>query len=79
MGRAVDKALRLRYLIYAYFFLLLYDGILRKWIFPDYDNIIMVIKQAVAVLVVFYGGQQITRLTGWEKAAVWGGVDGSGL
>ena len=74
MGRAVDKALRLRYLIYAYFFLLLYDGILRKWIFPDYDNIIMVIKQAVAVLVVFYGGQQITRLTGWEKAAVWGGI-----
>ena len=55
-------------LINIYIFLILYDGIFRKWVFPSLSSSIMALKQLVAVCIVLYGLKYINKMTGWEKS-----------
>ncbi len=64
----------MRSLVNAYLFLIIYDGVFRKWIFPSYSNIIMVLKVAVACLIVFRGAKYLSKATWWEKSFAIVGV-----
>ncbi len=39
----------IRQLIWTYFFLLIFEGALRKWIFPGYANVLLIIRDPVVV------------------------------
>lgn len=56
----------LRFLILSYFFFILFDGILRKWILPSLSTSIMGIKQGIAVLIVIFGILYIKKFSIWE-------------
>lgn len=56
----------LRFLILSYFFFILFDGILRKWILPSLSTPIMGIKQGIAVLIVIFGILYIKKFSIWE-------------
>lgn len=56
----------LRFLILSYFFFILFDGILRKWILPSLSTPIMGIKQGIAVLIVIFGLLYIKKFSLWE-------------
>lgn len=55
-------------LIQFYMFALLFDGIVRKWLLPELTSQIMMVKQAIAVLIVLKGISTIKKLSGWEKS-----------
>jgi hypothetical protein len=42
---------RLKQLIWVYFWLLIFEGALRKWLFPQYTSIFLVIRDPIAVLI----------------------------
>lgn len=58
----------LLFLIQSYILALLFDGIVRKWLLPGLSSQIMMIKQAIAVLIVLKGISSIKELSGWEKS-----------
>lgn len=58
-------------LIYLFFLLSLFDGILRKWIVPGLSNIIMMAKVFLAVLIVFNGFRYYRYLSFWDKGLIW--------
>src|SRR3954451_18591998 len=45
---------RVRFLIFAYLVLLLIEGSLRKWIFPQFSNALLIIRDPVAVAIYYY-------------------------
>ena len=45
---------RVRQLIWAYFWLLLMEGVLRKWIMPRYSNPLLLIRDPVMLGIYFY-------------------------
>jgi hypothetical protein len=49
-----EKAQRyIRYLIWLYFWLLLIEGALRKWVFPDLSNPLLVVRDPVVLAIYF--------------------------
>lgn len=63
-----DRKKILRFLIFAYLFAILYDGIFRKWLLPSFSTPLMMVKQVIAVLICAYGFPYFSRLTIWEKS-----------
>lgn len=55
-------------LFYIYFFFTIFDGILRKWIFPSLSTPLMVVKQAIAILILLKGIQYYSKFNLWEKS-----------
>jgi len=49
-----DKNKLLKGLIWAYFFLLLFEGALRKWILPDYSTPLLVAREPIVLCILFY-------------------------
>jgi hypothetical protein len=46
---------RLRQLIWLYFWLLIFEGALRKWVFPGLSNILLLVRDPIALSAVFLG------------------------
>src|SRR3954463_14986510 len=43
---------RLKWALWAYFFLLIFEGVFRKWILPQFSDVLLVVRDPV-VLVIF--------------------------
>lgn len=67
-GNSLPKNKKIIFLINIYIFLILYDGIFRKWLLPSMSSAIMPVKQLVAVLIVIYGFRYVKIMTVWEKS-----------
>lgn len=59
-----------RKLVFLFFFLLLLDGILRKWLLPSYSTPIMIVKQILAIYMVFVGYKKGLIKSGWATFSV---------
>ncbi len=44
----------IRNLIWLYFWLLIFEGVLRKWVFPQYSNILLVIRDPLVITIYFF-------------------------
>lgn len=64
----IDRDKLIKRLVYLYLFFILYDGVLRKWIFVGLSTPIMMIKQVIAVLICLFGIRFFSRMTWWEKS-----------
>jgi hypothetical protein len=65
-----EKAkLRVRQLIWLYFWLLLVEGVLRKWILPQFSDPLLVVRDPVVVLIYFYAIRaRVFPRNGWVIA-----------
>ena len=59
-----------RKLVFLFFFLLLLDGILRKWLLPSFSTPIMIVKQILAIYMVFVGYKNGLIKNGWATFSV---------
>ena len=64
----IDRDKLIKRLVYLYLFLILYDGVLRKWILEGLSTPIMMIKQVIAVLICLFGIRFFSRMTWWERS-----------
>lgn len=48
--------------IYIYFFFLLFEGALRRWVFPSYSDILFLIRDPIAIYIIY---------TAWKNKQVW--------
>jgi hypothetical protein len=46
---------RLVVFIWIYFILLVIEGALRKWVFPEYSNLLLLVRDPVAAVIIFLG------------------------
>jgi len=71
-----EKAKRhLRRLIWLYFWLLLAEGALRKWVFPELSNPLLVIRDPVALAIYFFAIRaRVFPRNGWFSILVGIGV-----
>lgn len=58
----------LKFAIYLYFLLILFDGILRKWVLPSLSSLIMTLKIAVSIGICLIGYQYYKKMTTWENS-----------
>jgi hypothetical protein len=68
-GRAETARTRVRQLLWVFFWLLLFEGALRKWILPRWSDPLLVIRDPVVFLIYFYAirGRVFPR-NGWVLA-----------
>src|SRR5436853_1312429 len=59
-----------RGLIWLYFALLLFEGVLRKWILPSLSNPILIIRDPLVVLIYLsaFGDGSLSLRNGWNLA-----------
>src|SRR6266851_4062823 len=63
---------RVRQLIWTYFWLLLIEGALRKWVMPRYSNPLLLIRDPVLVAIYFYAIRaRVFSSNGWV-VSLWG-------
>lgn len=60
----------LRVLVYLYIYSIVFDGIFRKWLLPQYSTPIMAVKQVLAAIIFVYGYRYWKYFTGWERASL---------
>ena len=60
------KDKKLRFLIFLFFFLIIFDGVFRKWIFPSSSSAIIGIKIFIAIIITFCGVKYWRYLGFWE-------------
>src|SRR3954468_20516069 len=41
---------RLKWAIWAYFFLLIFEGVFRKWLLPQYSDVLLVVRDPVVLV-----------------------------
>ena len=58
----------LRRAIYLYILLILFEGVLRKWVFPSLATPIMVLKIGLSALIVLMGARYWSKFSLWEKS-----------
>jgi hypothetical protein len=46
---------KVQLLLWTYFWLLIFEGALRKWVFPGLSNPLLLVRDPVALLAIFYG------------------------
>jgi len=51
----------LRQVLWLYFWLVLGEGILRKWIFPGLSNVLLIVRDPVTLLAIYWGLPLLTR------------------
>lgn len=62
-------------LIFLFMFFTIFDGIFRKWLFPSLSIPIMVIKQIIAIWIVFKASHYYSKFGAWEKSfMIVGGI-----
>lgn len=66
--KSANRPSFLLFLIQAYLFAVLFDAILRKWLLPELSSQIMMVKQIIAILIVFTGMSFAKKFSGWEKS-----------
>jgi len=49
------RARRIRRLLWIYFWLLIFEGALRKWIFPSFSDPLLLARDPIALLTLFAG------------------------
>jgi hypothetical protein len=72
---------RVRQLIWAYFWLLLIEGALRKWVMPRFSNPLLLVRDPVMLLIYFYAIKaHVFPKNGWTTA-LWiiGGLSAVGI
>src|SRR3954462_5201091 len=42
---------RLKWAIWAYFFLLIFEGVFRKWLLPQFSDVLLVVRDPVVLLI----------------------------
>src|SRR4051812_49856280 len=42
---------RLKWAIWAYFFLLIFEGVFRKWLLPQYSDVLLVVRDPVVLVI----------------------------
>jgi hypothetical protein len=52
---------KVQLLLWTYFWLLLFEGALRKWVFPGLSNPLLVVRDPVAILALWYGLPYVIR------------------
>jgi hypothetical protein len=52
---------KIQLLLWTYFWLLIFEGALRKWVFPGLSNPLLVVRDPVALLALFYGWPYLMR------------------
>ncbi len=50
-----ERFMRIRQLLWLYFWLLIFDGALRKWILPGLSNPLLLVREPVALLALWWG------------------------
>ena len=44
----------IRNLIWLYFWMLIFEGVLRKWVFPQYSNVLLIIRDPLVLVIYFF-------------------------
>jgi hypothetical protein len=52
---------KIQLLLWTYFWLLIFEGALRKWVVPDLSNVLLVARDPVALLAIWYGWPYLVR------------------
>jgi hypothetical protein len=52
---------KIQLLLWTYFWLLIFEGALRKWVLPDLSNPLLVVRDPVALLAIWYGLPYLLR------------------
>jgi hypothetical protein len=60
---------KVQLLLWAYFWLLIFEGALRKWVFPGLSNPLLVVRDPVCILAIALGWD-VLRQSGWWKWVV---------
>jgi len=60
-------------IIYGFVFSLLLTGVLRKWVFPDESNALVILPQIFCIMICVFFRKEVT-FTIWEKLFSWIGV-----
>src|SRR3954462_9877479 len=42
---------RLKWAIWAYFFLLIFEGVFRKWLLPQFSDVLLIVRDPVVLLI----------------------------
>lgn len=61
---------RIHFFTYLLLLFTLYDSIFRKWILPQYSDIIMTLKYGIAVIIFLLGIKYITKNRDWEIGSI---------
>lgn len=61
----MTKQRKVQLLLWAYFWLLIFEGALRKWIFPGLSNPLLVIRDPVCILAIVLGWQFLRHSPWW--------------
>jgi hypothetical protein len=59
--------IKIQLLLWSYFWLLIFEGALRKWVFPSLSNPLLVIRDPIAILAIFLGLPFLLR----SRWALW--------
>lgn len=64
---------RLRQLLWLYFWLLIFEGALRRWFLPGLSDPLLLVRDPVALLAVIWGWPLLTRppWAGWLQPLLW--------
>ena len=58
---------KVQLLLWTYFWLLIFEGALRKWVVPDLSDSLLVVRDPVALLAIWYGWPYLVR----ESVRIW--------
>ena len=59
--------IKIQLLLWSYFWLLIFEGALRKWVFPSLSNPLLVVRDPIAILAIFLGLPFLLR----SRWALW--------
>lgn len=57
---------KVQLLLWAYFWLLIFEGALRKWVLPGFSNPLLVVRDPVAILAILAGWQLLRHSPWWR-------------
>ena len=55
------RFMRIRQLLWIYFWLLIFEGALRKWILPGLSNPLLLVRDPVALLALWWGSPLLNQ------------------
>jgi len=63
----MNRQRKVQLLLWTYFWLLIFEGALRKWVVPDLSDSLLVVRDPVALLAIWYGWPYLVR----ESVRIW--------
>ena len=70
MQEIEDRKKRIRYLLWTYFILLMIEGTLRKWFLPFLSTPLLLIRDPIAVMAIFWGWPMLTKSIHWLRVKI---------